>query len=838
MNIKIKIALPIASDNLFSYNLDFDSKDTSLIGRRALVPFGKRSLTGIIVDFDDTIDTNFNIKNVIELLDEKPVFDDNMLRLCKWIADYYFCSYGESLKAALPQGMSPQSVLKISIQKVLNKEELEQLNKRAPKRYLLLKELMEHSGPITLGYLEQRLGVDSVSAQVNALEEAGIIFCERVIEKQVKEKIIKAYRIPKSIIHDEKSLATIFDELDRNAPKQADLLSKIFISQKNGLEQVPAKHLNEDNSSVYSVLKALIKKGYIEEHCIQENRNALFQAGGLAKKNEALLQLTDEQEYCSNELKKALDKDDFSVYLLKGVTGSGKTLVYIHAIEHCLNHGRNALLLVPEIALTPQLIDRFSMAFPGKLAVFHSKMSQGERFDAWKSASEGKARIVIGARSGLFAPLKNIGLIVVDEEHESSYKQESPSPRYHARDCAIMRGKIENSIVLLGSATPSVESMQNVLNKRFKLLEINKRADNAQLPEIKLIDIKKERKSLRMIGSISQDLYDKIEDRIRKKEGVIIFQNMRGFASYLECPDCASIQMCKNCAVTLTYHKSSNQLRCHYCGYSATAHHSCKVCGFAKLNEVGAGTQKIEEEIQKYFAIKNLEPVIQRMDLDTTSKKGSHRNILQKFSDGEIDVLVGTQMVAKGLDFDRVTLVAVINADLQLFLPDFRASERTFQLLSQVSGRAGRSGKLKGEVLIQTSHPDNQSILKAVDNDYLGFFKLESLERMKTQFPPFSRLCLIEFSGEDFDKVNKQSMLFFQSIPQHESVLKYGPNFPQIPKKMNLHLKQIIIKGLKDKDPNGYFLKLAIKSAVEHYEKNFSTSSVRYYIDPDTYSGN
>ena len=528
----------------------------------------------------------------------------------------------------------------------------------------------------------------------------------------------------------------------------------------------------------------------------------------------------------------------FKPFLLHGVTGSGKTLVYIHLIKDILKLGKTSLLLVPEINLTPQLIDRFKQAFSEDFAVLHSRMSDGERFDSWRSIRDGKVRIVLGARSAIFAPLKDIGLIVVDEEHEPSYKQTSPAPRYNARDLAVIRAKMENAVVLLGSATPSIESMFNAQSGKYELLQITDRADGAKLPVINVINTLEARKHGQLIGSVSKILLDEISERIIKKEGVILFQNRRGFSSYIECMECGFIPVCQNCDVSLTFHKVRNQLRCHYCGFFQSAESSCTTCGFPEMKEIGFGTQRIEDELESYFKGCNIPVKIERMDTDTTRKKGSHRSILSRFARGETDILIGTQMVAKGLDFARVTLVGVINADLQLFLPDFRASERTFQLLTQVAGRAGRSSELVGKVLIQTTHPDNMAIYATRIASYSKFYEEELTHRRNAVYPPFARFIIIEFSGKDDILVKDHIYKFLYLLPfkaKFWNVL--GPVLPSISKMKNEFRRTLIIKSIKDLDKNGSLMRRSIKRAIEDYKRNYANTSVKMTVDIDSYSG-
>jgi len=523
--------------------------------------------------------------------------------------------------------------------------------------------------------------------------------------------------------------------------------------------------------------------------------------------------------------------------LLHGVTGSGKTLVYISVIQEILKAGKNVLVLVPEISLTPQLIDRFGRVFGDIVSVLHSRMSEGERYDSWRQALDGRARLLLGARSAIFAPIRNLGMIIVDEDHDQSYKHDGTIPYYQARDCSVVRGKIEGATVVLGSATPSLESMYNARSGKYSYLQIQERADEAVLPEIKTIDLREEYKKGNRFGNYSVEMLKSLALRVSKKEGSILLQNRRGFSVYLECPDCGDIPACKNCSVSLTWHKKSNNLVCHYCGYTIHRQKICQICGGADIKELGTGTQKIEEDITERLHEFGTEPVISRLDLDTASARGAHRRILQDFAAGRTDILVGTQMVAKGLDFKRVSFVGVINADLSLFSQDFRASERTFQLLTQVAGRSGRTKESKGEVIIQTRHPEHPAIRAAQQQDYFTFYEKELVEREKSSYPPFSRIIKIEFTGKSNEKVNLQCARFFGILPQKAGFMEIlGPVQPMVFKIRNEYRKMIIIKSIREKDPSLRRTRYILKKAMDRYIKDFSESGVSISIDVDSYS--
>ena len=836
MKYFVEVSLPLPLDKLFTYSLETNETMSSLTGKRVLVPLGKRTMTGYIVSIVEK--TNLEgIKNVIEVLDQEPSFNENMLKFTKWISEYYFCSWGEALKAALPQGMSPKSKIKIMVNNI-NFDEIKSLEISSPKKATLLQKLTIYKEPVTIKHLENELKTKILIQQLESLEKNGYIKIERSIDDQIKRKTIKVAKINFEIIQDNKQLQHILKDIVTKSPKQSIALNKIFILYQNGIHYPLIINLIKSENITNSVLNSLAKKGYIEILDKEIERfDYVDNSQKLSKIDESLLKLTLEQSTCIKKINESIKMNMIKPIMLYGITGSGKTLVYIHSIKYTLTLGKSVLVLVPEISLTPQLIDRFEKVFPNKVEVLHSKMSDGARYDAWQRIKNGIAQIVLGVRSALFAPLKNLGLIIVDEEHETTYKQTSPSPRYNARDSAIVRSKIENATIVLGSATPSLESMYNADINKYELIQITQRADGAILPQINIVDMSSARKMNEVKGVFSYQLLETIIDRINKKEGVILLQNRRGFSSMLQCHDCGNVPLCKNCDIVLTYHKYNHKLKCHYCGWTIQAYTQCPECGNTDLKVTGAGTQKIEEELSQYLKESNISAVIERMDLDTTAKRGSHRDILQRFANGETDILIGTQMVAKGLDFDRVTLVGVINADLQLFLSDFRASERTFQLITQVSGRAGRSSNKPGEVIIQTFNPKNPSILSASYSDFKSFYSTEIEHRKNAIYPPFSRFVIIEFQGTDEIKVDESAKIFFNLLPQKRNeLLILGPVIPSIARLKSLYRRIIIIKNLKKFDPSAKLLNLILKKTYDEYQKKNKNSSIKVIIDIDSYS--
>ncbi|MDA0986271.1 MAG: primosomal protein N' [Bacteroidetes bacterium] len=613
--------------------------------------------------------------------------------------------------------------------------------------------------------------------------------------------------------------------------KQNSVIS--FLKNKENVKLVDL--LNELKLGL-SVIHNLVDKNIL----IAEKRKIVAVDNNLVSTQQLPVMLTAEQLSVFEKIKSSITKNHFKTFLLHGITGSGKTEVYIEALRECLSNGKKGIVLVPEISLTPQTVARFRKHFPNEVAVIHSRITKSEKINIWKNINNGKFSIVIGPRSALFSPVKNIGIIVVDEEHETTYKQYDSSPRYHARDVAIIRAKLNNAIVILGSSTPSLETYYNALNGKFELLELKNRIDNATLPVVHLVDLKVEiqkfkqtQKELKIKTfthppALSEYLKEKINDRLQKKEGIILFQNRRGFAPLLICEECGFTKYCKNCEVTLTYHKKAHHLRCHYCGNVEKVFDNCENCKGSKIRFQGFGTQRVEEEILKEFPSAKLV----RMDLDTTTEKNSHFNLLEKFSTGECDILLGTQMVAKGLDFEHVTLVGIISADTQIVIPDFRSAERTFQLLTQVAGRAGR-GKLKGEVVLQTYSPNNYAIQFALNHDFIGFYNKEVEARSELLYPPFSRLILFEVKSKSNDAAQKSATDIFNNILKSNiNCQTLGPSPALIERVNNFYRWHVLLKIKKPFAENYSRIKSIIEPAINFHQKKYPNIQLTVDVDP------
>ncbi|MCK4385914.1 MAG: primosomal protein N', partial [candidate division Zixibacteria bacterium] len=692
-----QVALPLPSRKLFTYKIPPHLEQRLDLGFRVLVPLQKRVLSGFVVGMAKTTPVK-NTKEIIDLLDLYPLFSKEMLELTRWISEYYFCSWGESLKAVLPKELQVKSevwVERTNDEFLMTDDERFINHPSSSIRHrsslsLRQKEILELlSDPKRkLSWLKRKFRAKGLYADLYDLEKKGWVRISSQLGKpkvRIKyEKIIRLKNFNNAPSEIELFKLAI-SALKRKAPKQAKCLELLL--DKGG--KLSLEKLNLGVKEGTRALEALEKRGLIEFDVIEKIRESDW---GLDLPETTEIILNEEQKEIAGKIKSALKSNTHSTFLLHGITGSGKTQVYIEAIREALDLGRRALVLVPEISLTPQIISRFKANFGDLVGCLHSRLSAGERFDSWRKAKEGKFPIMVGARSAVFSPLENLGLIVVDEEHDSSYKQDDPAPRYNAKGVAVMRGKLNKAVVILGSATPSLESYFNTQNGKYILCELEKRVKKRTLPEVKIIDLREERKKGK--GDIlSVSLSALLKEKIEKNQQALLFLNRRGFSTFIKCGECGHIMRCPHCDITLTFHRTDFSMRCHYCGFTQKAPDLCPNCQGFKFIYRGVGTQKMEEELKRNFP----QAKVERMDLDTTSRKGSHLRILRDFGKKKFNVLLGTQMITKGLDFPEVTLVGVVSADFSLDLPDFRTKERTFQLLTQVAGRAGR-GDLGGEV--------------------------------------------------------------------------------------------------------------------------------------------
>ena len=729
-------------------------------------------------------------------------------------------SLGEALRNSVPYGTEIESKRRIVSDKEFCLTLFNREGKKSSLRARLLS-LLSQKEVFSISQIQKEVRNKNVYFLLSSLEKTGAVtILDEVDAARVKIKKVKHVKPgkPVGMIYD------MMPELERKSPKQVIILLEL-LSQK---EPVALSELLKKTKVTASAVAGLEKKGLIEvfdkevERVYSDNY----------KEEVKEFTLTGAQKDTVALVAGPLEKGEYAAFLLHGVTGSGKTQVYIELAKSAVAKGKTVIILVPEISLTPQITSRFYNYFGDQTTVLHSRMSIGERYDSWRRIADGKCKVVIGPRSALFAPLRDIGLIVVDEEHDQSYKQNDITPKYNGRDAAIILARLCKCPIVLGSATPSVESMYNAHNGKYRLLELRERVDNARLPSIRLVDVTIERKNKRMESIFSHELLHEIGERFKRKESVIILQNRRGFATQVFCNDCGEVVTCGDCSVAMVHHLSKNILKCHYCGAVKPVPKACPVCGSLSLRFFGTGTQRVEDELDYYFP----DAKIERVDSDSISKKGKLGEILTRFRKGEIDLLVGTQMVSKGLDFSNVTLVGVISAETSLWLPDFRADERTFQLLTQVAGRSGRSEK-EGEVLIQTQNHNHFVLQKVLMNDYAGFYEKEIGLRLQGNYPPFSRIALIEVKDEkegraraainEFHKLLLQNGKGFVLTPPTEAVIYKIKGFYRL---------QVVIKSNRKYDPSGKHLRKTIFDAQIEFIQKSRYRDVKLIIDIDPQS--
>ena len=817
------IVFPVAVNRAFTYAIPERFREDVVPGVRVLCPFGPRKTTGFVVSRSETTDVP-NLKEIEEVLDPVPLFTPQVLELARWIAEYYLCGWGEVLKAALPAGIHLNSERVVRLMHPKPDDLAESLQARAPRQADIILRLAAEN-PMRVSKLMHSVDKNAYTA-LKQLREKGLVRIELELpEARVKAKHDIIVRTAKELSPEQ--IGQLISELQDKAPKQAAVLAMLLDSFGSDVLRTDLLRFAQVKREV---LNALAERGYIT---LEKKEAVRDYYTDLAVEPPPQLTLNADQQKALNRIKMLLDAGKYEAVLLHGVTGSGKTQVYIDAIHHALSLGRTAIVLVPEIALTPQTVRRFRAHFGELVAVFHSRMSPGERYDSWRKTWEGKHKIVIGPRSAIFSPLKHIGLIIVDEEHEPSYKQADPAPRYNGRDLAVVRAQFERAVAVLGSATPSVESFFNASVGKYTLLTLPKRIDDVPMPVVQIVDMRREPKieGRSEPAIFSRALRQKIDEKLSRGEQIILFLNRRGFATLFKCRSCGYLAKCAHCDITLTYHLRGSLLKCHYCGYTRRAPDHCPECGGGEVFMRGVGTQRVEEELHALFpGVGAL-----RMDLDTTKGRMAHDRVLAKFASGEHQILLGTQMVAKGLDFPNVTLVGVINADTELLLPDFRAAERTFQLLTQVSGRAGRKDKL-GEVIIQTLTPDHYSLQFAQNHDYDNFFRAELTDRKGLLYPPYSRLIYVLFKGPDEKRVETVAAQVSELIPRSGAFRVLGPTPSQLAKIQNNFRRHLLLMSEKQSDAGGREMKQALREALEKFRQKHKASGVRIAVDVDPIS--
>lgn len=775
----VEVILPLPLAGTFTYRVPRELESYMELGKRVVVQFGRRKLyTGIISEVHHTPPQHYQAKYLEELLDDLPVVRPQQMEFWQWMAEYYLCHVGDVMNAAIPSGLKLSSESRLAIHpdyageiEGLEQEELDVLD------------ALQHNTFLTMDDIAQLVRKTHVHRIIRSLTAQGIVVQYEELQEKFRPKKEIVYRMAEWL-GDKEQLQEVFEALNR-APKQLDALMQFIQLSKTGKEKGIAKRQQLIGSHDVSAaaIDQLVKKEILIKEEWETSR--LHDTDAWAEEG---IQLTELQQKAFDELKNHLQDKDAA--LLHGVTGSGKTEIYIRLIQEQLELGKQVLYMLPEIALTAQMIQRLQKHFGEKVGIYHSKISDNERVEVWKKQLSAEPyQVILGARSSLFLPFSSLSMVILDEEHEHTFKQHDPAPRYHARDTVAFLCKRSGAKLLLGSATPSLEAYFNAKRGKIGLVELNERFGGIQLPHIEVCDLAKERQANAMKGPFSSHLLNRVAETLHRRQQVIIFQNRRGYSSFVQCNNCGWVPDCINCDISLTYHKYSNDLRCHYCGHADKVPHVCPQCQSTYIKTKGFGTEQIEEELALHFP----DAIVARMDMDTTRGKHAYTRIISDFEEQRIDILVGTQMVTKGLDFDHVGLVGILNADQLLNYPDFRSYERAYQLMAQVSGRAGRKGR-RGLVVIQSSQPDHFIINKVVQNNYYGMYEAELVQRKQFRYPPYIRMITITIKHRERDVVDKAADALAKELEPIPDKLLLGPEYPLVQRIRNKYNKQIILK--------------------------------------------
>lgn len=817
-----EIILPVPIPKLFTYRVAREHNDRIKPGVRVIVPFGsRRILTGVVENIHTTPPKEYEAKYILEVLDESETLTPKQIQLYHWIADYYMCSAGEVLNAAMPSGLKLSSESMIQLHPAFD-EETTNLE-FSEKETIVLRALKDKPLPYT--EVAATLGVKSIYSLIKSLASKEAILLFEEVKEKYRPKKEKRIRLKEEFVT-KKAMEKLFKMMEGKPKQEAALLKFLQLVpafndrdlNKAGLKK--SLLLDEDISD--SSVATLIRNNILEEFEVVVPRFDPHEV-----ETTAPLLLSEQQEKARNEILAGFE--GVGTALLMGVTGSGKTEIYIDLIRRAMEGGSQVLYLLPEIALTTQIVQRLQRTFGSSMGIYHSRFSDAERVEVWNGILLGKFKFVVGVRSAVFLPFDNLGLIIVDEEHDPSYKQQDPAPRYHARDVALVMGQHHNAKVLLGSATPSTESWYNARAGKFKLVTLTERFGTATLPDIIFADQMKERRQKSNKGDFSSVLLREMSASLKDKKQVILFQNRRGYAPVVQCEDCRWVPRCVNCDVSLTYHQFSHALVCHYCGFREELPKNCPTCASTRILTMGYGTEKLEEDVKMHFE----EARVNRMDYDTTRTKGGYEAIIDSFQDGDTDILVGTQMVTKGLDFDRVALVGIFDADRMMHFPDFRSYERAFQLITQVSGRAGRR-ETKGRVVIQTFNSAHELFAFVRNNNQTGFLEWQLRDREAHFYPPYSRLIQVTVKHAD-PKIAAGAALLFanEARAKVKQARMFGPGDPMVNRIRNEYLKTILFKIPRNQGKLGEIKStlLAISGAVNS-EKEFRQVRIQFDVDP------
>ena len=831
-----EILLPLPIPGSFTYRVPYELNDKAKVGQRAVVQFGKtKIMSGLIVSLTTEVPDCNNIKYLLDILDDDPVVNAQQLQLWNWISSYYLCYPGEVMQAALP------SALKLSSEsKIMLSEDFEVDSMTLSDNEFLIVEALQIQPQLTITEVSKIIGYKKVMPLIKTMIEKKIVVMQEELQQKYKAKYERYVRLSNTY-RDEDKMHALMDSLSKRAYKQLELLMAFFVLGGSADNEVLASELLKKADATSNILSALVDKGVFETYQKRVSRLKEYKA----LTDVSSIVLTEKQQEAYDAIHQGFDEE--KPVLLHGVTASGKTEIYIKLIQEALDEGRQVLYLLPEIALTEQIINRLKKYFGDRVGVYHSRYDNNERVEIWQQVmnfrsqrvnestgqrvetqrlGDSKYQIIIGSRSAVFLPFSDLGLIIVDEEHDSSFKQIDPAPRYSARDLAALMSKMFHARLLLGSATPSFESYFNAKQNKYHLVSLTERYGGVEMPEIIVDDLRVETRRKTMQANFGKTLVEAMNKTLEEKNQVILFQNRRGFSLRIECDHCNYIPQCINCDVSLIYHKNQNIMKCHYCGYTTSVPTECPNCHSTDLKMHGFGTERIEDDLKVVFPDANSA----RLDLDTTRTKNSYQYILEQFQNKETDILVGTQMVTKGLDFDSVKVVGVLNADNMLTFPDFRAYERSFQLMEQVSGRAGRKGD-KGKVIIQTYQPYHPVILNVMSHDYVKFYEEQMPIRRQFNYPPYSRLVMIKLKDVDNIKLNKAAdelAKIFRHVFK-ENLL--GPEYPIVSRVKNQYIKQMIIKISKELNSNK--VKDYIKNTIEDFKHNNEFKSVKIQIDVD-----
>ncbi|WP_348823287.1 replication restart helicase PriA [Flavobacterium aestuarii] len=813
----VEVVLPLSLAKTFTYRVSEAEFLFVKKGMRVTVPFGKNKIyTALVIEIHNNTPALYEAKEIHQILDTAPLVTEFQINHWLWIADYYMCAIGDVYRNAMPSALLLESETLITKKNDASVDE----SLLSDDEYLIYEALQQQSS-LKIQDIISILNKKNIFPVIQKLIDKNVLVLQEELQETYKPKLVRYVRLHSK--YDSNDGLKDLLEILKSANKQKEIVLNYFQLSASEKKPITVKKLVETAQSSPAIVKALIEKEILEEYYLQEDR---INFAGKGREDE--LQLSSDQQKAFDSIKESFEEK--SVCLLHGITSSGKTEIYIKLIEEYLDTGKQVLYLLPEIVLTAQLVSRIRAHFGNKVAVFHSKYSNNERVEVWNQVllNAPKAQIVIGARSALFLPFYDLGFIIIDEEHEQTFKQSDPAPRFHARDSAIILANAHKAKVLLGSATPSLETYYNAKSGKFGFVEIMKRFGNSSLPEVLLVDLKDKYFRKKMNGHFSDVLVEEITASLSLGEQVILFQNRRGYSPIIECITCGHVPHCQSCDVSLTYHKHKNQLRCHYCGYSIANPTHCHACHSVDLTTKGLGTEQIEQELVTIFP----NAKIGRMDQDTTRGKFGFEKIIDSFKNREFDILVGTQMLAKGLDFENVNLVGIMNADTMLYHPDFRAFERSFQMMTQVAGRAGRSDK-KGKVIIQTYNPNHNTIQQVTHSNYIGMYNEQLYDRQIYKYPPYFRVIKLTLKQRDFDKLKEGAMWLYQVLSQNLAMPVLGPEEPAISRIRNEYIRTIIIKIPQNNSIGG--TKKTIQKILNSFEAVSQYRSIKVTVNVDFY---